>query len=73
MLDLSENGGSITAAPYLRSGDGGSVWVAGVDAPLSFVVRTMEDGIVHVAFDLAVDQAERLRAFFDHGRYRRAA
>ncbi len=73
LLDLSENGASIAAGPQLSSGDRGSVWVADLDSPLSFVVRAMDDGILHVTFDLAAEQAERLRAVLEHGRYRRAA
>jgi hypothetical protein len=49
------------------------MWVASVDVPLSFIVRAMDDGILHVAFELAADRAERLRYFLEHGRYRRAA
>lgn len=73
MIDLSTSGASIAGAPGMRSGDRGSVSVSGLEQPLPFSVRTVDDDTLHVEFDLTAVQADRLRAVLERGRYRHAA
>jgi methyl-accepting chemotaxis protein len=73
MIDLSASGASIAGAPGMRSGDRGSVSVSGLEQPLPFSVRTVDDDTLHVEFDLTAVQADRLRAVLERGRYRHAA
>ena len=55
----------IADGPGLARGARGRLWVEGLDPPLPFVVRHVTDDALHVAFELAAGQAERLRAVLD--------
>jgi len=51
MINLSEGGASLSGAPALLPGVGGSLNMDGVRSAIPFVVRSADGGVLHVSFD----------------------
>ncbi len=61
LLDLSDGGACVGGGPRLGVGARGTLRADDVAMPLTFVVRAIEDDMLHLAFDLDARTADGLR------------
>jgi hypothetical protein len=73
LVDISEGGACIAAAPSMRAGETGTLEVSGAGNPLPFVVRSIEGDRLHVAFKLNVAATASVTAFVEQLRQRKFA
>jgi methyl-accepting chemotaxis protein len=73
VADLSEVGASVRDAPPAPVGARGTLSLAGLGYKLPFVVRSAEDGVLHVGFALDAADAARFGLFVNDVAARQAA
>jgi methyl-accepting chemotaxis protein len=73
IADLSEGGASIGDGPALTPGTRGTLDIDRLGVPLPFVVRSNEDGLLHLAFDPDAAAAGKLAQLLAQLGLRRAA
>jgi hypothetical protein len=73
IADLSEGGAAVSEAPALSIGSRGTLDIDRLGAPLPFVVRSNEDGLLHLAFELEQATAGKLAQLRQQLGLRRAA
>jgi methyl-accepting chemotaxis protein len=73
VADLSERGAYVCDAPPLAVGTRGDLSIDGVDFALPFSVRCVEDGGLHLAFELDETTAKRFQPLPEQLSMRRAA
>jgi methyl-accepting chemotaxis protein len=73
VADLSEHGAAIADGPTVSPGASGTLMIDGVDFALSFSVRAVEDGLMHLEFQLDEATAARFRPMPERLAVRRAA
>jgi hypothetical protein len=70
---ISEGGAAIRDAPTAPVGARGTLSLAGFGSPLPFAVRSVQDQILRVSFELEPAGAGRLKPFLDQLASQRAA
>jgi methyl-accepting chemotaxis protein len=73
IADLSEHGAAIANGPAVSAGASGTLMIDGVDFALSFTVRAVDGGVMHVEFKLDEATAARFRPMPERLAARRAA
>ncbi|HRJ60091.1 MAG TPA: methyl-accepting chemotaxis protein [Azospirillaceae bacterium] len=64
LMNLSEGGATVDDGPELAAGSAGTLNIDGVPMPLAFTVRSMEQGRLHLKFNLTDADAARYREAF---------
>jgi hypothetical protein len=73
IADLSEGGAAVSEAPALSIGSRGTLDIDRLGAPLPFVVRSNEDGLLHLVFELEQATAGKLAQLLQQLGLRRSA